>query len=412
MNYVTRSTCRVCGNDDLNPLFSLGDQYVNDFPDPGEPPKHKVPIDIEQCSNCTLVQAKHTAPQDFMYSRFYWYRSGVTNTMRSILQGIADRAVDYLSPGDTVLDIGSNDGTLLRSYTPGVYNLVGVEPATNLLEEGSRGVETFIPEFWSKEVYHQSVASPAKVVTALGMFYDLEDPNQFIADIADVMDDDGVFIAQLMCLHDTIKNCDIGNFAHEHLEFYTFKSLDYLYHINGLEIFDIEHNSVNGGSYLIFAKKMGGTVPVDGWAASRIDDTLFQEEYLEDPETYRRFMARMGMNRQRTVTFIRNAKQRGQSVWVYGASTKGNVILQYYGLDSSQITGAAERSPEKYGKVTVGTNIPIYPEDEARFFQPDYFLVLPYAFIDEFIAREEEFLSRGGKFIVPLPDFRVIGADQ
>jgi hypothetical protein len=393
-------------------LFSLGSQYVNDFLLPGEKPKHRVPIDIEQCTDCTLVQAKHTAPQEFMYSRFYWYRSGVTETMRGILQGIADLAGGYLQPGDTVLDIGSNDGTLLRSYPEGMYTTVGVEPAVNLAEEGTKGVDVFINDFWTASNYRDHWNYPAKVVTAIGMFYDLEDPNQFIGDIAEVMDEDGVFIAQLMCLYDTVVNRDVGNFSHEHLEFYTFKSLEHLYQSNGLEIIDVEHNSVNGGSYLITARKTSGEVIPLPRAAERIARVREQELMLEDLNTYCKFKQDLLNNKAKTVTFIKHAKQRGQSVWVYGASTKGNVILQYYGLNSITITGAAERSPEKYGRVTVGTNIPIFSEEQARAERPDYFLVLPYAFIDEFVAREQKFLQQGGKFIVPLPKFTVIGASR
>jgi hypothetical protein len=226
------------------------------------------------------------------------------------------------------------------------------------------------------------------------MFYDLEDPNKFIRDACLALADDGIFVAQLMCLKPMLENNDVGNICHEHLEYYSLDSLGFLFERNGLEMFRIEENDVNGGSYRIFARHSHGTgIPYD------------EKITLGD---IRAFAQRVEENRRRCVDFIRKEVAAGKKVYVYGASTKGNVILQYYGLDASLITAAAERSPEKWGKYTVGSWIPIISEEEARKARPDYFLVLPYAFFTEFYEREKEWRSRGGKFIVPLPEFRVV----
>ncbi len=412
MEYTTRTTCRVCGSSGLTFLFSLGEQYVSDFPEfPAKPSGGKVPIDLELCGDCGLVQAKHTAPQDFLYTRHYWYRSGVTQTMRDALRDVTEdiESLIDLEATDIVLDIGSNDGTLLRSYGPGEFYRVGVEPAINLAEQGRQGIEIFIPEFWSKEAYEKRISRRARVITALGMFYDLEDPNQFVADIAECLADDGLFVAQLMCLQNMIDLGDVGNFAHEHLEFYSLASLNYLCMRHGLEIIDIQTNNVNGQSYRIYARKQGSSIEPRPGSRDRIRDITKTEESLRDLPYYREFFTRIEENKRRSVEFIEDAVANGKSVWVYGASTKGNVLLQYYGLDCRLISGAAERSPEKWGRVTVGSNIPIFSEKEAREAKPDYFLVLPYTFIDEFVIREEEFLERGGQFIVPLPELRIVG---
>jgi hypothetical protein len=330
--------------------------------------------------------------------------------MRDALRDVAsdvESMVDLRS-GDIVLDIGSNDGTLLRAYTVEGLNKVGVEPATNLAEEGRRGVDVFIPEFWSKEVYQEHCSQKAKVITALGMFYDLEDPNQFVADIAECLTDDGLFVAQLMCLRNMINLRDVGNFAHEHLEFYSFNSLVYLYRQHGLKIIDVETNDVNGQSYRIYATLSESLRKPKLGAAERIRSVIKSEEGLDTPEIHREFFDLLERNKRTVVTFIEDIVAEGKSVWVYGASTKGNVLLQYYGLDSRLISGAAERSPEKWGRVTVGTNIPIYSEKEAREENPDYFLVLPYSFIDEFVEREAAYLAGGGHFIIPLPEMEII----
>lgn len=412
-NYTTRTTCRACGGDNLTPILYLGEQYVSDFLEPGMPPLGgKVPIDIHLCKHCSLVQNIHTAPQEILYARHYWYRSGVTETMRLALRSIVIAATESVEiyPGDVVLDIGSNDGTLLRHYSSKVVKTVGVDPATNLAQLGSDRVNVFINDFWSKEVYFKHVNQKAKVVTAIGMFYDLEDPNKFIADIADVLHEDGVFIAQLMCLKNMLATRDIGNFAHEHLEFYSLESLERLFDKYNLEIYDLETNCVNGESYRLFIRHVGSKVKARNakLAASRLFTARLYETSYKNPLFYQTLYAQMEENRKKVYDTIVSLKEQGKKVWVYGASTKGNVILQYMGLDNTLIEGAAERSPEKWGKVTVGTNIPIYSEQEARDANPDYFLVLPYAFFNEMYKRENDWVNKGGKFIIPLPEMRIV----
>ena len=408
--YTTRETCRMCYSPKLVPLFSIGTQYVNNFITKEElKDQVKAPLDMVFCENCTLVQLKHTAPQEILYSRFYWYKSGITDTMKKALREISEKVEKdyYLKLGDIVLDIGSNDGTLLRSYTIQGLVTVGVEPANNMVEEGSKGITHFIHDFWKLDSYWSKVGKKAKVVTAIGMFYDMEDPNQFVADAANALTDDGVFIAQLMCLKNMLDTNDVGNICHEHLEYYSFASLEYLFGNNGLEIIDVEINDVNGGSYRLYCKKKGArTKPALG-AEERVRKVKESEKNYHDKKVYMDFFARLEANKEKCVDFIKQEVKKGKKVWVYGASTKGNVILQYYGLDHTLIEGAAERSSFKWGKYTVGSMIPIYAEDEVRKKQPDYFLVLPYAFFKEFYEREKEWRSKGGKFIVPLPEFRV-----
>jgi len=200
---------------------------------------------------------------------------------------------------------------------------------------------------------------------------------------------------------------DVGNICHEHLEYYSFASLEYLFEQNGLEIFDVEINDVNGGSYRLFARKKGSNITTDG-ASERVENVEEDEKNLQDKETFIDFYRRLEKNKKKTVDFIKQEVAKGKKVWIYGASTKGNTLLQYYGLDNSLIEGASERTPAKWGKYTVGTMIPIYSEEEARRAQPDYFFVLPYTFIKEFYERERAWREKGGKFLVPFPEFKVL----
>lgn len=410
-HYTTRSTCRVCDKE-LFDLFELGEQYVSTFLD--KPTAQcgeliKAPITLCLCDNCKLVQLRHTARQDFLYSLHYWYRSGVTDTMRAALRDITQEIEQEmnLQAGDVVLDIGSNDGTLLRSYAHKDIIRVGVEPAKNLAKEGAAGLHYFFNGFWNFADYWSVLQKKAKVITAIGMFYDLEDPLTFVGDIAKALAPDGVFIAQLMLCQNMLRLRDVGNLAHEHLEFYTMASLDYMLGQVGLEIFDLDVNAVNGESTRLYIRHIGGPVAGISGSYHRVKTFAQREADYENLRPFSRFFNDAQANKERCVRFIADAFQRGKKTFVYGASTKGNVILQYYGLCKEVIPFAAERSPEKWGKFTVGTDIEILPEVAAMEQNPDYLLALPYAFIDEFTKREQKFMSAGGHFLVPLPEFKV-----
>ena len=261
---VEHQSCRLCGFDELEEIFNIGNQYINDFVTE-EMIGHgqRAPLELVHCQRCDLTQLKHTAPQELLYSRQYWYRSGVTNTMQRELSNIAEDVIAYtdLKKGDIVLDIGANDGTLLKYYNRNDVIRIGCEPANNLISELTQHCEIPIHDFWSFSAYKKACAlkgidQKAKIITAIGMFYDLEDPAKFVSDIANALHDDGVFVAQLMTLAPMLKKNDLGNICHEHIEFYSYKSLVYMYEMCGLEIFKVGENSVNGGSYRIYARKL------------------------------------------------------------------------------------------------------------------------------------------------------------
>ena len=226
------------------------------------------------------------------------------------------------------------------------------------------------------------------------MFYDLEDPSEFIKHAADALDDDGIFVAQLMCSHSMFKTNDLGNICHEHLEYYSYKSLKYLFEKNGLKIFKINQNKINGGSYRIYCKK-------------NIKRSIKYKENSDYKEIIK-FIKRVKKNKTETVKFIKKQNKLGKKIFLYGASTKGNTLLQYYGLSNKEIPFAAERSKSKWGRYTVGSGIKILSEENARKLNPDYFFVMPYGFISEFIKREKKWLKGGGKFMLPYPKFKVV----
>ncbi len=390
---TARKTCRVCGSGKLEKIFSIGNLYISTFVKGKGERMPRAPLELVHCKNCDLLQLKHTAPQELLYARHYWYRSGLNPVITADLKEIAAAAtrMTKLKKGDIVLDIGANDGTMLKYYPKSVVR-VGCEPATNLTKYLKKVTPHVIADFWTYKNWQKKFGDKkAKVITAIGMFYDMENPNDFIRDAAKALAPDGIFIAQLMTLKPMIQQNDLGNIVHEHLEYYSYPSLVYLFEKNGLEIFKVEENSINGGSYRLFARHLKkGSI-----------------KYREPKYDYKAFAKRLQDNKKKAVDFIKKEVRKGKRVYVYGASTKGNTILQYYGLDNKLIKAAADKDEQKWGKYTVGTLIPIVNEERARK-DADYFFVSPWAFFDTFYKREKGWLKRGGKFIVPLPKFRVV----
>lgn len=386
--------CRICGSENFSELFSLGNLYLSTFVDKEGENIGRAPMTLVWCENCTLVQLKHTAPQELLYSRRYWYKSGLNKVIIDDLKDIVETAgqMVHLKSSDVVLDIGANDGTLLSFYSKAAVK-IGCEPATNLVGELKKSADIVIDDFWDYEKYkHFFSEKKAKIITAIGMFYDMDDPGQFIRDAVNALDKDGIFITQLMTSKQMLEKNDVGNICHEHLEFYSYASLKYLFEKNGLEIFKVEENAINGGSYRLFARHYtNGSIVYP--------ENITKEDYLA-------FAKRIEKNKDDCVNAIKELVKDGKKIYVYGASTKGNTILQYYGFDKNLIKGAAEIHPEKIGKYTVGSNIPIVLEEDAKK-DADYFLVLPFAFREGFIKREEEWLKHGGKFIFCTPRFEI-----
>ena len=351
----------------------------------------------------------------------YWYRSGTNQTMRNALADIAHTVekLMHLRAGDAVLDIGCNDGTLLASFeTRGVYK-IGFDPAENLAVFSRKVADKLVAGFFESQAFFRDPdlsRNRPKVVTSIAMFYDLEDPNKFVSDVREVMQPDGLWVVQMSFLPLMLKQHDFGNICHEHLEYYSLQSLEFLLKRHCMELVDVELNDVNGGSLRAYIRNRSakegtfGDLEYRQQAARRVQAFREQEAKmnLDQPQTYREFAAWIERIKDDVAGFIKEQVSRGKKVHLYGASTKGNTMLQYFGLDSTLITAAAERNPDKWGKVTVGTHIPIISEEEARSAKPDYFLVLPWHFIEEFQEREKDFLLAGGRFIVPLPHFALI----
>jgi hypothetical protein len=404
----------------MRELFTLGELYVSDFIKDGDQPRGpKTELKLLMTENGN-VRLEKTADKSNMWG-IYWYRSGINNTMKNELAGIVKSITDTvkLKENDLWIDIASNDGVLL-SFIPNNLIKIGIDPADDTFKlEAEKYANLIIQDYFSANTFQSSQYGnlKAKVITSVAMFYDLENPEEFIKDVHEVLDDDGLWVLQLSYTPLMLEQLAFDNILHEHFYYYSLFNLKAMFEANGFQIVDCQLNDINGGSFRVYAMKSSanikkfGTQPYRDVCNFRVNSLLEYEKSLDLDKvgTWKNFYNRINELKEKTVSFIKQAKAEGKTIMGYGASTKGNTLLQYFELDNSLIDAIAERSPYKFGLKTVGTNIPIISEDEMRMAKPDYLLVLPWHFINEFVAREKDLLNSGTLFIVPCPKFEIIG---
>jgi hypothetical protein len=397
----------------------LGNQFVTNFVDDPKGDYPRGPLELVLCNakdgGCGLLQLKHTVQRDVLYKK-YWYQSGISFTMVKALADIttAAKRIIKLSAGDVVVDIGANDGTLLRQYkVPGLIT-VGFEPS-NLWKLATKGNTKIINNYFNHNSFRKEFGEKkAKVITSIAMFYDLEDPNSFVEDIRKCLDENGVWIIQMNYLGLMLENNTFDNICHEHLEYYSVLSLSSLLDRHYLEAFDVELNDVNGGSFRIYVKHKGAQVK--GFLGS--EERLIKQKNYEEKmgfdnlKVYDEFAKQIEKSKKELMTFLSREVKAGKKVFIYGASTRGLVVLQYFGIDNKLIAGSADMNSDKWGKYIVSTGIPIMSVEEYRKQKPDYLLVLPYHFLEEIKEQEKDFLKNGGKMIVAIPHFKVIANNK
>jgi hypothetical protein len=405
----------------MKELFTLGNLYVSDFiKENTEPRGGKVEMKLMLEEDTGAVRLEKCAPLDTMYGK-YWYRSGTNQTMKNELSNITENILSLvkLKENDIWIDIACNDGTLL-SFLPKNLIRIGIDPVDDSFKsESEKHANLIIQDYFTHNVFSESIfgKSKAKVITSIAMFYDLDNPKKFIEDIHKTLDDDGLWVLQLSYTPLMIKQMAFDNICHEHIYYYSLFNMKNLLEKNGFKIVDCQLNDINGGSFRIYAMKNNAntkkfaTQPHRDVCDFRINSILEYEKTLklDSVKTWEEFFNDINILKDKTVSFIKEEKAKGKKIWGYGASTKGNTLLQYFGLDNTLIDGIAERSFYKWGLKTVGTNIPIYSEDDMRKSNPDYLFILPWHFINEFVNRENDYLKKGGKFIIPCPKFEIIG---
>ena len=419
MHIRHKHRCRVCGSASLKPVIDLQPQYLQgSFVREGAtpPPLRKIPTVLVRCDveasddACGLLQLAHTVPPEVLYAN-YWYRSGTNQTMREHLGAIVADALRVARIHHRrVLDIGCNDGTLLANY-PGDFERWGFDPS-DIAQTVSPPINLVGTAFPSSEGRARLGDRRFDIITSIAMFYDLEDPVAFAASVRDVLGQNGIWIVEMSYLPLMLRTNSFDTICHEHLEYYSLDVLTSIAERAGLRIFRAELHPINGGSircYLCHQDCLAFDTRRNADDIRRLRLMEF-EMRLDTDEPYRQFQKRIEYLRERMSTLLSEIRGSGKTVHLYGASTKGNVLLQWYGIDSSRIRYAADRNPQKHGARTLGTSIEIISEEDSRAMRPDYYLVLPWHFRREFLAREAETIRAGTKMIFPLPDIDVVDA--
>jgi len=409
--------CRSCQSVDVTDLLSLGDQYLSDFREDDQlPPKY--PLDLVICNDCMLVQLKETTPSHELYTDSYGYESGINGIIRADLNDIVSEAIEsYCKDEETlddkiVVDIGANDGTLLSNYSVnGFYPIkIGIDPIPKFRDKLKVHADYAHTDFFKKGIFESiSPDKKASIITSISMFYDLDDPNTFVSDIKDILADDGIWVVQQNYLGTMLSQTAYCNICHEHVEYYSLYSFEKLLNKFDLKVFKVGQSDINGGSFRAFICHKDTYVEDDSVQEMR-DSEIAQG--LDRIEVYKEFADRIESRANELHDLIEDLVEQGKTVYVYGASTRGNTLLQASRLNNNLLQYAVERNPGKWGKKIASLQIPIIKEEEAREHQPDYMLVLPWFFFSEFVQRETDYLENGGSFILPLPEVRIVTKDS
>jgi hypothetical protein len=413
MDWRPLAKCRICGSTSLKSILHLGDQALTGiFPRSRDEQVPSGPLELVRCDaagGCGLVQLAHCFAPEQMYGQNYGYRSGLNASMVRHLHARAEHAQRLANPrgGDLVLDIGSNDSTTLRAYPTGL-ELAGIDPTGVKFGRYYPSHVRLIPDFFSAKLFERHFPGRrAKIITSFAMFYDLADPLDFMRQIHQVLADDGVWIFEQSYLPAMLRELSYDTICHEHLSYYALRQIKWMTDRAGFKIIDLEFNDVNGGSFCVAVAKQGSKHPV---AIEPVEQALrFEEDLgLQSQAIYDEFRGRVFAHRDDLTTAVRRLRRHGKSVHGYGASTKGNVLLQFCGLGPDDLPAIAEVNDDKFGCFTPGTLIPIQSEAEVRKRRPDYLLVLPWHFRDTIVAREQAYLERGGRLLFPLPRIDIV----
>lgn len=409
--YKKISKCRICGNTQLETVLDLGEQMLTGvFPRDRNAQVTTGPLRLVKCSGddqvCGLLQMEHSYDLAEMYGENYGYRSGLNASMVKHLHGKVDRILSQvtLSDGDLVVDIGSNDSTTLRAYPADAPVLVGIDPTGPKFKSFYPPHVHLIPEFFSAAlVKARFPGKKAKVVTSFSMFYDLEDPMAFMREIHEILADDGIWVFEQSYMPTMLDTNSYDTVCHEHLEFYALRQIKWMADRVGFRILDVEFNDVNGGSFSVTVGKAGENLDTLPLVQDLLDEENRKELHTSKP--YLAFADRVLETRRDLLAFIDAARATGKTVAALGASTKGNVLLQYCGLTTAQVQSVGEVNPEKFGCYTPGTWLPIIPEQELLSSKPDFVIVLPWHFRQFFVHNKK--LS-GVNLVFPLPKLEVV----
>lgn len=392
-------------------ILDLGEMFVSEFVGNinNSHAGLKFPLTLIWDDKLQCPVLSQQPPHDMMWGK-YWYRSGINPTMVLDLRNVVKSIDDLIEPpkerGKIWVDIASNDGTLLKEVNKN-YMKVGIDPCKGEIADLCKEHANMLcQDYFSESVYNSlDLWDKASVITCCAMFYDLKYPLVFLDDVSNVLADDGIFVMQYTYTPTMLSMADFMNICHEHYAYHYFENVYDMMVISGIQPFKVEFNDVNGGSIRIYADK--GSRPIH----ESVHNTLRKERMVDKKDSWKMFSQIINMNKFKLVEFIRNNNKEGKEIWGYGASTKGNTLLQWYGLDGDDIFRIADANKSKEGRFTKGSGIRITSEKEWRERHPDYTIIMPFHFKDFFLEKEKEYLNKGGAFIIPCPIPTIITKD-
>lgn len=402
--------CRSCGSKKLDSLFSLGNLYYT-----GIFPKKKISnlprgeLRLVKCHRCSLVQLSENFDVNKMYGSNYGYRTGLNKSMVSHIKN----KIKYLkkkiqiNKGDTILDIGSNDGTLLKCFNYKKYNLIGIDPTISKFRKYYPKEIKKIPKFFSKKNLNNVLKNKkAKLITSIAMFYDLPNPIAFAKDIHDILDDKGIWHLEQSYSGFMLKNLSYDTICHEHAEYYSLKSIKYIFDKSNLQIIDIKFNDVNGGSFAMSVAKKNSSIKTNNLAIKKILNNE-KKNRVNSTNEYKNFFKKICKEKIKLISLLSKFKKNNKLVFGYGASTKGNVILQFCNLTTDHIRFICDVNKDKENCYTPGSKIKIISESVAKKIKPDYYFVFPWHFKKFILKKEKSIIKKGTRFIFPLPKLSI-----
>ena len=403
VSVTTLTGCRVCGAR-LQTILDFGPLHVSAFPTPTEPDSLRAPLDLCRCASCGLVQLRDAVDPAYLYQE-YWYRSGVNETMVEELRDIVAKAMDWsngLPEGAVVVDIGANDGTLLEGYGTGYLTRVAYEPAANLQQAVLAHTDICVPQVFPPIAGYLPKDGSVSIVTSIACLYDLADPVAFAKAVARLLAPTGLWIIQLQDLHQMIRSTAFDNACHEHVTYLSLGSIHRIVSAAGLRVTHVERRAINGGSLRVYVQH------ADQSADRSVGEFIIAEAECESWVTLNRFAHATRERISQIKGLVDHLKARDRLIDLYGASTKANTLLQVCGLGGRQIRQAWERSPEKWGRRTAGSGIPIVSEEIGRVRPPDALLVGIWQFREAILRREAAYAGSGREVIFPLPVVEVV----
>lgn len=403
--------CRVCGDLPVV-VLDLGElAYSGTFPAPGEVVP-TAPVRLASCPSCGLLQLAESPDPSLMYGDGYGYRSGLNASMVVHLTRKArglERLLD-LQPGDRVLDIGANDGTLLRAYRTPRLNRIAIDPTLRKWAEFYDRDDWIaqVPDFFTADLFWAVAPRPARLITSVAMFYDLPDPVGFARDVAACLADDGLWHVEVAYAPTMLRTGAYDGICHEHLEYYSLRTLLDIAERAGLYPVDVSTNGTNGGSLAVTLAKAGSPWPREYDICAHLLAAEARAR-VNDPLGWAGFALAVDQRQRDLTGVLALLRVSGRTISGLGASTKGNILLQSAGVGTQLVDRIGEVNPDKFGLVTPGTGIPIVPEAEVLADRPDYLLVLPWHFREGLTARLADYIADGGRVIYPLPDIEIVG---